>query len=229
MNGPESGPVAYRDAIVDAAIRQAQNTAAVRGADWRIGTVTAVGASGTVDVGDIRARVLDSYLNPTVGDQIVIAQNSMRNWIAAGRTASTTVNGWTTYTPTWTASGTNPTLGNATLVGRLQKLGRTVVCHINLTVGSTTSVGSGNYSFALPAQAANAGCTYVGSAHLLGTGTGSARWGGQFVVSPNAVTGAAFFPTSTSNNALSWMTQAVPETCTSGDQLRITITYESAT
>lgn len=86
--GPESGPVAFRDAIVDAAVRQAQNTPAVRGANWRVDTVTNVNSDGTVSVGDIRARRLESYTQPRIGDKVMISQNASGNWLAIGRTAT---------------------------------------------------------------------------------------------------------------------------------------------
>jgi len=60
---------------------------------------------------------------------------------------------WTSYTPTWKASLTEPSLGNGTLVGAYQKIGKTCFFGILLKVGSTTTGGTGGYSFALPATA----------------------------------------------------------------------------
>jgi len=60
---------------------------------------------------------------------------------------------WATYTPTWTATTTNPTLGNGTLNGRYKQIGKTVHLAIELTFGSTTTPGTGTYAFALPATA----------------------------------------------------------------------------
>jgi hypothetical protein len=60
--------------------------------------------------------------------------------------------GWTTYAPTWTATGGGNSIGNGTLVGRYKKIGRTVHLFLELTFGSTTAVGSGNYLFSLPVQ-----------------------------------------------------------------------------
>ncbi|AWT42549.1 MULTISPECIES: hypothetical protein [Streptomyces] len=63
----------------------------VRRADVQTGIVTAVGATpGTVDVGSIRARRLETYLQPAVGDQVLLVQSGTGNWWAAGRTASGT-------------------------------------------------------------------------------------------------------------------------------------------
>lgn len=132
---------------------------------------------------------------------------------------------WASFTPTWTGSGSNPSLGNGTLVGRYSKIGRLVTVHINLIPGSTTTYGSGNYNWALPFAAANNGCSYILSAHLLGTD----RWMGQMVISPAAATTSAFFNLSTTNSRIDFMTPTRPETFANGSQLRITGTYESAT
>src|SRR5881409_1184368 len=108
---------------------------------------------------------------------------------------------WTTYTPTWTSSGTAPALGNGTITGRYMKIGRTVICHINMTSGSTSTYGTGNYNWSLPFQAANAGASIVGSAHLLGV----ARWVGEIVISPNANNCSAFLPITSTNTRTDFM------------------------
>jgi hypothetical protein len=131
---------------------------------------------------------------------------------------------WTPYTPTWTASTTNPVLGNGTLTGRYMKWGRTVICEINLITGSTTTYGSGSYNWLLPAQAANAGVSVVGHAHVLGTD----RWQGQIIISANATTCSAFFPISSTNTRIDFMNPTRPETLAAGAQLRLTFVYEAA-
>ena len=101
----QAGPADLARAIAGAATTAGATSTAVRGADWKLGVVTAVG-NGTVDVGEIRARRLDSYTLPAVGDTIVITQNSAGNWLAIGRTASDDSGVWNTLT---LASGfTNP-------------------------------------------------------------------------------------------------------------------------
>lgn len=132
---------------------------------------------------------------------------------------------WTSYTPTWTAATTNPALGNGTLVGRYNKIGRQVTFHINLIPGSTTTFGAGGYSFALPATAANVGCSMIGAVQFLGTD----RWQGETVISPTATTTSPFLNISTTNVRITQMSPTVPETFANGSQLRITGTYESAT
>jgi hypothetical protein len=55
-----------------------------------------------------------------------------------------------TYTPTWTASTTNPAIGNGTLVGKYLRVGNFCYVRIRLQLGSTSTTGSGNWRFALP-------------------------------------------------------------------------------
>lgn len=225
----KSGHATKRDlawALRQQAKRAGEQSPSVRGSDWRLATVTAVNADGTIIADGITARRMELYANPAVGDVIRIDQSSNGNWVALGRLATTAGTAWTTYTPTWTASTTNPSLGNGTLVGRYQKTGRLVACHINLAPGSTTTLGSGGYSFAIPFAAANAGCSFVGTAQLLG----AARWAGHCVVSPAATTTSPFFSASATDTRLTVgsMTATAPESFGDGDQLRLTLIYESA-
>lgn len=131
---------------------------------------------------------------------------------------------WQSYTPVWTASTTNPNVGNGTLIGRYQKVGRDVHFHINLTCGSTTTFGSGNYNWTMPPfVAANLGASMIGVAQLLGTN----RWAGQIVVSPAATSVSTFFPPSLGDCRLAFHSASVPETMNSSTQVRITGSYES--
>ena len=63
---------------------------------------------------------------------------------------------WTSYTPTWTAQVTNPTLGNGTITGAYKVIGKTCFVRITLNYGTTTSGGSGGWLFGLPLTASNA-------------------------------------------------------------------------
>lgn len=56
-----------------------------------------------------------------------------------------------TYTPTWTAATTNPTLSNGTLTGGYHLDGQGwCEVEIDLTIGSSTNLGAGVYTFSLP-------------------------------------------------------------------------------
>jgi hypothetical protein len=67
-----------------------------------------------------------------------------------GATGAFSAGAWTTYTPTWTASTTNPTIGNGTLEGRYIELGSAVFGEVRIVAGSTTNRGSGTYAISLP-------------------------------------------------------------------------------
>lgn len=74
---------------------------------------------------------------------------------------------WAAYVPTWTASVTNPTLGNGTAQGRYKQVGKIVHFVLEIVGGSTTTFGSGTYSFGLPVA-----CVYTGG--WVGAPVGSA-------------------------------------------------------
>lgn len=132
---------------------------------------------------------------------------------------------WTTYTPTWTAATTNPVLGNGTIVGRYKRIGKTVHLQIDLTMGSTTTYGSGAWSVSLPVAAAASSGSRIGTAQALG----GSRFPGQVVISPSATATSPFFPSSSSVSNLSSAAATTPFAWANGNELRITVTYEAAT
>ncbi|QXE36982.1 hypothetical protein KQY30_24990 [Streptomyces sp. GMY02] len=160
----------------------------------------------TWTVGEI---VTDVMLNEQIRDQF----NSM-------------FDAWTAYTPAWTAATTNPVLGNGSINGRYMKIGRT--CHVNieLTMGSTTTYGSGIWNFALPFTAAAAVGSRIGNAQAA-IPAGS-RVPGQTVVTAGGSTFSTFFPASTSVSFLSSGSAPVPFTWASTHQLRASLVYETA-
>jgi hypothetical protein len=54
------------------------------------------------------------------------------------------------YTPTWRGASTDPTLNNGSIRGRFYQQGSVIIININLSIGSTTLLGSGQWSFSLP-------------------------------------------------------------------------------
>lgn len=81
-------------------------------------------------------------------------------------------NGWKAFTPTWAASTTNPVIGNGSIVGRYIKNGRTVHFSIQITTGSTTTAGSGNYTLGLPVPTTSPslGINFSAAGSMLNTG-----------------------------------------------------------
>ncbi|MGW2228279.1 hypothetical protein [Streptomyces formicae] len=82
------------DALQQQAVSAGATATSVRGADWRLATVTATGA-GTVTADGIVCRRLESYVLPAIGDLIVISQSSSGNWIACGRLSGVADQAWT--------------------------------------------------------------------------------------------------------------------------------------
>lgn len=67
-------------------------------------------------------------------------------WVEAGK-----LGGWTTYAPTWSTTGTPPAIGNGTVSGRYARMyGRTYLAEFFLQAGSTTTFGTGSFTFTLP-------------------------------------------------------------------------------
>jgi hypothetical protein len=63
---------------------------------------------------------------------------------------------WTTYTPSWTASTTNPVIGNGTITGRYKAIGKTVFVSVKINMGTTTTYGTGQWRVSLPVDAFSA-------------------------------------------------------------------------
>jgi hypothetical protein len=82
-------------AVAQRAKRAGEQAPTVRGSNWRLATVTAVG-DGIVTADSISCRRLESYSGPAVGDVIVISQSASGNWIAHGRLAAAADQAWTT-------------------------------------------------------------------------------------------------------------------------------------
>jgi hypothetical protein len=129
---------------------------------------------------------------------------------------------WTSYTPTWTGSTTNPAIGNGTLAGYYLSAGKLTIARIELTMGSTTTYGTGSWRFTMPVTAqvpAGAGGN-VGGAALFDT-SGSARYFRH-----------VFLATTTyvcmNDEAGVFVGQLAPFTWASGDSLAIQFTYEAA-
>ena len=60
---------------------------------------------------------------------------------------------WTAWTPSpalTVVSGTNPTMGNSTVVGATHQIGKTILWRLRITLGSTFAAGSGTYLVELP-------------------------------------------------------------------------------
>ena len=131
---------------------------------------------------------------------------------------------WDSYSVAWTAATTNPALGNGTLTGRYLRMGKTVIVGIHLVLGSTTTLGSGAYSFTLPVGAlANTGMRLA--AMLNTTGATNFRSGFSSVLSG---TGFQVYLGSGTAGDLDTLTASFPSSLGAGDILDINGVYEAA-
>ena len=136
------------------------------------------------------------------------------------------VGAWQSYTVSWTADTTNPSIGNGTLVGRYTQIGKTCVLVIALTAGSTTTFGSGNWSFSLPKNAKyTTGISFYGVAHLRNSGTANYERIAQIAPTLSTTVINMFTDPTPGSNSL-YISSTVPFTWGDGDSLGIEITYE---
>lgn len=150
-------------------------------------------------------------------------RGTLESWTG---TAWVTPGDWTSYTATWTASGTAPSIGNGTLTGRYTLTGRTCEYNIVLTAGSTTTFGSGLYSWGLPfTPVTRAGATWPGTALGINVGTAVYPGGTGYVVSGSAGV-SVYSPIGAGGSANSQWAATVPFTWNTTSNLSIQGRYE---
>lgn len=132
---------------------------------------------------------------------------------------------WTSYTPTWTGSVSNPVIGNGTLTGRYMKWGRTVLAELYLVPGGTTTFGSGTYTFGAPVAKAASGTESGGYARL----SAGSTYIGQCVLSPSSSSMNVTFPSTATPATAVNMSNTTPATLAAAHVLRMGISYEAAT
>lgn len=127
---------------------------------------------------------------------------------------------WATYTPTWTASVTNPTLGNGTLTGRRIVVGKLLLFDIELTIGSTTAVGSGTYSFTIGGTARSSFRKGLGELCCFDTSAATVRLGVVDLFTTTTCSAFTFTDTRLNN--------AAPFTWATGDTISLSGIVETA-
>ena len=179
---------------------------------------------------------LDAFTNPTATDLLTSpdhatqhanindAVEALETKVAIGNTV---LGAWIDYTPTWTASTTNPVLGNGTITGRYSLVNKTVTAQILVKAGSTTTFGSGAYFFSLPVTAA---ATLVGYP-ALGAGWGedaSAGAATTFTANVHNSSTTIFGLRYTAGSGSGAVGATAPYTWANGDFVSATIQYKAA-
>jgi hypothetical protein len=129
---------------------------------------------------------------------------------------------WISYTPVWgVVSGTAPTIGNGNLVGAYRRIGSVVDFYINMTAQSTTTFGSGSYTWSLPVAISVAEFNFGCQAAILDSGvTWYQNYRGSGV--PYAYTDKFVVVNPTATTEVSNLS---PMTWTAGDGIRIFGSY----
>ena len=131
--------------------------------------------------------------------------------------------GWTSYgSIAWSSSGTQPALGNGTLVGRYRRTTDSdlVIFEFRLVCGSTTTFGTGTYFISVPVTpSATATTNATGHGYILDSGTQDKICGLKFEDNTKLTPVGASGGVVTSTN---------PQTWANGDQLKGWIAYEPA-
>jgi hypothetical protein len=100
---------------------------------------------------------MTQIIQPGIGTAAAVGSNvitdAMVNSAAAIAMSKLALPVWTAYTPTWTATGTAPDIGNSTVLARYFQIGKLVIAHGRITFGNTATFGTLSYSFALPVAA----------------------------------------------------------------------------
>lgn len=127
---------------------------------------------------------------------------------------------WQTYSPAWSVvSGAAPAIGNGSLTGRWASWGKVAVAIVNLTIGSTSTMGGGPWRFSLPSVPA-AIQREVGVAMVLDASPVVSYTASCMIQSGNLLNVVGY------NTA--GFAATVPITWTTNDKLVMQILYENA-
>ena len=133
---------------------------------------------------------------------------------------------WQAYTPTWGSSGTQPTLGNGTLFGRYVQTGpKTITFRVFLKIGSTTSGGTGVYTFLLPTQAATDQSQFVD--YRIATTAGSVNFLGFGYIAASSTT-AQHYANFTAGSSQITQVQGGTPSLNTNSEISMWGTYETA-
>lgn len=135
---------------------------------------------------------------------------------------------YTSYTPTWTAAGTAPAIGNAVVTAQYARLGKVIHAYGSIVFGNTSTFGTSNYSFALPVTAsANAVTALLAGTARLKDQSASFFGQGAVYLASTTTMGIEFGTTYLGTDNV--VGQLTPWTWAQTDAIGWNITYEAAT
>jgi hypothetical protein len=125
------------------------------------------------------------------------------------------------YTPVWSSTGTAVSLGDGTIYGKYVLLGKMVHVYIELTMGASTTYGTGAYRFSLP-RTSEAGRLWVVRGLAWDGGTLYEEVVG---IIDGAIDTMPLRTLTTAGSSLSTVQATVPFTFGAGDKLMVQGTY----
>lgn len=125
------------------------------------------------------------------------------------------------YTPSWTATTTNPAIGNGTIHGHYTREGRTVTATVTITMGSSTTYGTGTWKVSLPFTRAAVNPRATGALFMFDSGT-------IFRSGVALVDGGADFAQLVTDSAVNFLGPTEPFTWAVNDSFSFTISYVAA-
>lgn len=126
---------------------------------------------------------------------------------------------WQDYDVEWTAASTQPAIGNGSLLGRYSRSRNTIFLTVKLLVGSTTTKGTGAWTFSAPPGNIPSIVGANGMGEAIDTSTSNIYMTGASVDETGLISpfnDSGFFSTS------------VPFTWATGDTLRVSALYDVA-
>jgi hypothetical protein len=184
------------------------------------GTVTFKTAT-VVNIANTGGSALSVAGNITGGNVTVSGSIDATSITTDGLTINDT--GWTNFTPTWYAGTGINSVGDGLAEGRYRQLGKTVEVWMQITMGSTTTFGTGEYKVSLPVASRMLGSAVLS---LVMRDDGTRLYNS---LAHNAYTTTLFH--TNSNVTLFWDTGVVtntsPFTWAAGDFFIIAGTYEA--
>ena len=121
------------------------------------------------------------------------------------------------YTPSWTGATTDPVLGDGVIDATYIRKGRTVQANIKITMGSTTTFGSGAWRFSLPVLPTG---NSQGGAVLFEAGT-------QYWIGISTTNTGQGYATIAVQNGGDFTRSNIPFIWSSGDVLSMTLDYQA--
>ena len=157
-------------------------------------------------------------ITTAAGDCLSAVSLGSGNWLVLVYQSAATKPNAASYTPTITASVTNPTVGDGSIAGSYVRNGASCTAYVKFTYGTTSTAGSGIWRLSLPFTATAAA---QGTCRVLDSGT--IHRVGVCEVAPGSN-----YVTMTIDSEATEASNSIPITWANGDLLIIQITYAVA-